>query len=331
MREDFRCSMARPEDASSAHHRQAQPEDPGRGTSTGPRRLRAGLSMSHPGAKSVTRYRRRALLISLVAGLAGIAFLVGVHPFLATNSRVAADVLVVEGWVPAYVLDAAVRESRSSSYSHILVSGLEAEGGAVRGGDCRGASPDCWWCQRDESHRGLRCASELQPHVAHGPRNSRRHARPWHSAERRECDDARSPRPSVKVGISAHARTEDSCWRHYDPKERLRTRTLVGVVGRDQEDPQGFRRLVEGSALWVAVLKHGLGWTPALDLPTIDPGGLGGHGYPLPRTPVSRQLSLGLANAASCVVPGARRGQGVTAAHVHPRQGRGVCLVEALW
>ena len=86
--------------------------------------------MSHPGAKSVTRYRQRALLISLLAGLPAIAFVVGVHPFLATNSRVAADILVVEGWVPAYVLDAAVKESRSSSYSHIFVSGLEAERGA---------------------------------------------------------------------------------------------------------------------------------------------------------------------------------------------------------
>ena len=65
----------------------------------------------------------------LLAGLAAIGFVAGVHPFLATNSPVAADTLVVEGWVPAYVLDAAVRESRSSSYSHIFVSGLEAEGG----------------------------------------------------------------------------------------------------------------------------------------------------------------------------------------------------------
>jgi hypothetical protein len=43
------------------------------------------------------------------------------------NAPVQADTLVVEGWVPPYVLDSAVVEIRSGAYRHIFVTGMEAD------------------------------------------------------------------------------------------------------------------------------------------------------------------------------------------------------------
>ena len=65
----------------------------------------------------------------LLAGLAAIAFVVGVHPFLATNSRVAADSTVRRVGFPPTSCTQPSGNLAEASYSHILVSGLEAEGG----------------------------------------------------------------------------------------------------------------------------------------------------------------------------------------------------------
>lgn len=67
------------------------------------------------------------ILPAIVA--AGIAFLLWIHPFLAITRPVDARVLVVEGWVPDYVLDAAAHEFRTGHYSWLFVSGLPFEPG----------------------------------------------------------------------------------------------------------------------------------------------------------------------------------------------------------
>ena len=51
-------------------------------------------------------------------------FALFVHPFLATNVPVTADTLVVEGWVPQYVLDRAVSEIKRGNYEHVFVAGM---------------------------------------------------------------------------------------------------------------------------------------------------------------------------------------------------------------
>jgi hypothetical protein len=56
-----------------------------------------------------------------------MAFLLLVHPFLAVTARVDADVLVVEGWVPRYVLAAAVQEFQSGNYAWLVTSGMQVE------------------------------------------------------------------------------------------------------------------------------------------------------------------------------------------------------------
>ena len=54
-----------------------------------------------------------------------IAYLFFAHPFLAVTQRVDADVLVVEGWIPDYMLPPAATEFRQGKYSVFLVSGLQ--------------------------------------------------------------------------------------------------------------------------------------------------------------------------------------------------------------
>ena len=80
---------------------------------------------AHPGR----RYRRRpaALLIWACVLVPLLAFLLSVHPFLAINAPVQADTLVIEGWVPDYVVDRAVAEIARGGYSRVFVSGMESD------------------------------------------------------------------------------------------------------------------------------------------------------------------------------------------------------------
>jgi len=64
----------------------------------------------------------RTILASILIAAASVG-IVGIHPFLATNSPVAARILVVEGWVNEYVLRFALAEYQSGSYDLILCTG----------------------------------------------------------------------------------------------------------------------------------------------------------------------------------------------------------------
>jgi hypothetical protein len=66
----------------------------------------------------------------VVAAGALIAFAAYVYPFLAVTQRVDADVLVVEGWIPSYMLPPAAEEYRRGQYSVCFVSGLQNNPGA---------------------------------------------------------------------------------------------------------------------------------------------------------------------------------------------------------
>jgi hypothetical protein len=79
---------------------------------------------------SMSRFSPRVARGCIAAMLvAALVFLLFVHQFLAVNAPVAADVLVVEGWVPKYVADRAVSEFARGGYRHVFVSGLIGEGG----------------------------------------------------------------------------------------------------------------------------------------------------------------------------------------------------------
>jgi hypothetical protein len=53
-----------------------------------------------------------------------------VHPFLAVNDPVRGGILVVEGWLPDYALDAAITEFGRNHYSKVFVTGVPLEEGA---------------------------------------------------------------------------------------------------------------------------------------------------------------------------------------------------------
>jgi hypothetical protein len=73
------------------------------------------------------------LVAASFAVAAACLFMQKVHPFLAVNEPVDADVMVVEGWVPDYVLDAAIAEYRAGGYQRIYAAGIESAGPVADG------------------------------------------------------------------------------------------------------------------------------------------------------------------------------------------------------
>jgi uncharacterized SAM-binding protein YcdF (DUF218 family) len=76
----------------------------------------------------VRRYRwglsRWAKILLLILMLAfGLIVLFGAYPYLAVTHRVNADVLVVEGWVHPYAIEAGVEEFKRGSYQRIFTTG----------------------------------------------------------------------------------------------------------------------------------------------------------------------------------------------------------------
>jgi len=55
--------------------------------------------------------------------LVGVLALKGVYPFLAVTHRANANILVVEGWIHEYGVQAAVKEFRSNHYEHVFATG----------------------------------------------------------------------------------------------------------------------------------------------------------------------------------------------------------------
>jgi DUF218 domain len=47
-----------------------------------------------------------------------------IHPFLAVNSPVKADILVVEGWLPDYAIESAIAEFKTGNYRQLIATGL---------------------------------------------------------------------------------------------------------------------------------------------------------------------------------------------------------------
>jgi hypothetical protein len=73
---------------------------------------------------------RAWLLLALSTAVLAGTIVFGIAPFLALNDPVQADVLVVEGWVPDHVLQAAIAEFRQNHYAKLLVTGIPLEQGA---------------------------------------------------------------------------------------------------------------------------------------------------------------------------------------------------------
>ena len=72
-------------------------------------------------------WRGRVVMASVVL-VGGLGLVLGIHPFLAVTHRVPANVLVVEGWIHGYGLDAAVQEFKTGLYKQVYTTGGPVEG-----------------------------------------------------------------------------------------------------------------------------------------------------------------------------------------------------------
>ena len=59
----------------------------------------------------------------LLAVLTPFLVALKIHPFLAVTDRMPARYLIVEGWIPEYALQAAVKEFRNGEYQHVFSTG----------------------------------------------------------------------------------------------------------------------------------------------------------------------------------------------------------------
>ncbi len=74
--------------------------------------------------------RRGWVVVGLLVLTAAVLLMSGIHPFLAVNAPVRADILVVEGWVADYAVEAAAQEFARGGYSRLYVTGGSIERGA---------------------------------------------------------------------------------------------------------------------------------------------------------------------------------------------------------
>ncbi|MEG3904822.1 YdcF family protein [Microcoleus sp. B4-C5] len=60
------------------------------------------------------------------AGLIILMLLIitNIHPFLAVNAPIKADILVVEGWLPDYAIESAIAEFKKGEYSQLITTGV---------------------------------------------------------------------------------------------------------------------------------------------------------------------------------------------------------------
>ena len=90
--------------------------------------------MNEPTTQPKPRRRRsRGFILALgIVFVALIAFLLFAHPFLAVTQRVDADLLIVEGWIPGYMMPPAAQEFKDGKYSLFFVSGLLSDPAAEK-------------------------------------------------------------------------------------------------------------------------------------------------------------------------------------------------------
>lgn len=53
-----------------------------------------------------------------------LLILTNIHPFLAVNAPIKADILVVEGWLPDYAIESAIAEFKKGEYRQLITTGV---------------------------------------------------------------------------------------------------------------------------------------------------------------------------------------------------------------
>ena len=70
------------------------------------------------------------LLVALSLTALGLVGVLGIGPFLEVTDSVPGGVLVIEGWAPDYMLQAAMAEFRRDHYARLFVTGIPLQQGA---------------------------------------------------------------------------------------------------------------------------------------------------------------------------------------------------------
>jgi uncharacterized SAM-binding protein YcdF (DUF218 family) len=70
------------------------------------------------------------LLVALSVTALALVGTLGIGPFLAVTDSVPGGVLVIEGWVPDYMLEAAIAEFKRDHYARLFVTGIPLDQGA---------------------------------------------------------------------------------------------------------------------------------------------------------------------------------------------------------
>lgn len=71
---------------------------------------------------------RGCLVLCLILLVSLVSIILAIHPFLALTKRADSNILVVEGWVHEYAINAAVREFQANHYERVYTTGGPVEG-----------------------------------------------------------------------------------------------------------------------------------------------------------------------------------------------------------
>jgi hypothetical protein len=68
---------------------------------------------------------REGWVIAIMGSIIAMLLIItNIHPFLAVNAPIKADILVVEGWLPDYAIKSAIAEFKKGEYRQLITTGL---------------------------------------------------------------------------------------------------------------------------------------------------------------------------------------------------------------
>ncbi|NQE38002.1 hypothetical protein E5S67_05784 [Microcoleus sp. IPMA8] len=86
------------------------------------RKLKIKMSLIRREMWAITRKLWVVALMVLI--IAMLLILTNIHPFLAVNAPIKADILVVEGWLPDYAIESAIAEFKKGKYRQLITTGV---------------------------------------------------------------------------------------------------------------------------------------------------------------------------------------------------------------
>jgi hypothetical protein len=87
------------------------------------RKLKIKISLIH--RKEMWAITREGWVMAITGLIIAMLLIItNIHPFLAVNAPIKADILVVEGWLPDYAIKSAIAEFKKGEYRQLITTGL---------------------------------------------------------------------------------------------------------------------------------------------------------------------------------------------------------------